>query len=273
LGASHERSPERPTASIPEVKALAGAIGSRFSALVELAAWCGLRRGELLALRRQEMDLELNVIRIERSMVFLRDGSIVIKEPKTAAGKRRVSIPPHLRESLERHMTAFVGPETDALVFTGDKGGPLRPNVLQAAWNDARRSIGRSDLHLHDLRHSSNTWAAATGAITAELMARMGHASAVAALRYQHATAGRDRAIGSALSALATTAAATASGVSDEAREKRAIEQAKPPWTKTQKDQRNTRLARQRRWQPQRDSNPCLHLERVMAHCKLPAQG
>jgi integrase len=63
--------------------------------------------------------------------------------------------------------------------------------------------MGLEDLHdLHDLRHSGNTWAAATGASTAELMARLGHASPVAALRYQHATADRDRAIADALSEL-----------------------------------------------------------------------
>ena len=50
-----------------------------------------------------------------------------------------------------------------------------------------RATMGLEDLHLHDLRHSGNTWAAATGASTAELMGRLGHASPVAALRYQHA--------------------------------------------------------------------------------------
>ena len=63
-----------------------------------------------------------------------------------------------------------------------------------------RATMGLEDLDLHDLRHSGNTWAAATGASTAELMGRLGHASPVAALRYQHATADRDRAIADALS-------------------------------------------------------------------------
>jgi hypothetical protein len=62
---------------------------------------------------------------------------------------------------------------------------------------------GRPDLHLHDLRHSGLTWAAATGASTAELMRRGGHANPRAALRYQHATADRDKALADALGALA----------------------------------------------------------------------
>jgi integrase len=56
------------------------------------------------------------------------------------------------------------------------------------------------------LRHAGNTWAAATGASTKELMARMGHAGAAAALRYQHATRDRDRVIAAALAGFAAPA-------------------------------------------------------------------
>lgn len=75
-------------------------------------------------------------------------------------------------------------------------------------------------VHLHDLRNAGNIWAAATGASTKELMARMGHANAAAALRYQHATADRDQAIARALSDLVTPAevvpsARTVSGARD----------------------------------------------------------
>jgi integrase len=55
---------------------------------------------------------------------------------------------------------------------------------------------------MHDLRHTGNTWAAATGASTRELMARMGHSTPDAALRYQHATEDRDRVIAEALAGL-----------------------------------------------------------------------
>jgi integrase len=69
--------------------------------------------------------------------------------------------------------------------------------------------VGRPDLHLHDLRHTGNTLAAATGASTKELMARMGHANPRAALIYQHATRDRDAAIAAALSDLAKPAKVT----------------------------------------------------------------
>jgi len=136
----------------------------------------------------------------------LRDGTIVISPPKSQAGLRKIAIPPHLMGDVESHLDRYVEPDPDALLFTGIKGGPLRLHVLQRAWDRARTSVGRQDLHLHDLRHSGNTWAAATGASTRDLMARMGHSSPRTALIYQHATADRDKAIADALSRLATQA-------------------------------------------------------------------
>ncbi len=62
-------------------------------------------------------------------------------------------------------------------------------------WGRACRRTGIDGLRFHDLRHTGNTLAAATGASTKELMSRMGHASSRAALIYQHATRDRDAAI------------------------------------------------------------------------------
>ncbi|MEI2718302.1 MAG: tyrosine-type recombinase/integrase [Candidatus Nanopelagicales bacterium] len=70
----------------------------------------------------------------------------------------------------------------------------------------AREKAGRPDLRFHDLRHTSATLAAATGATLAELMSRMGHSTPGAAMRYQHVAADRDRAIAEALSGMATGA-------------------------------------------------------------------
>jgi integrase len=139
---------------------------------------------------------------IEQTAQHFTDGNILFGPPKTSAGRRRVVIPPHLTPELATHLDRYVEGGLDALVFTGAKGGPLRPHVLQSAWEAARRSVGRPEFHLHDLRHAGATWAASTGASTAELMARLGHASPRAALIYQHATDERDRALADALSKL-----------------------------------------------------------------------
>ncbi len=201
-GAGTEHAAERPMATIAEVNALALALPESLRLVVQLATWCQLRRGEILGLRRRDVDFLHCVIRIEQSRTFTRDGSSLTKAPKTTAGRRTLSVPPNVMEAINRHLGKFTGVDKDALLFTSAVGSPLTANVLQRAWSRSRRSIGRPDLHLHDLRHTGLTMAAATGATTAELMHRAGHASAAAALRYQHATQDRDRVLASALEAL-----------------------------------------------------------------------
>jgi integrase len=256
-GAGQEHSPERPTASVAEVEALAQAMPRRLGLVVLLAAFCGLRRGELLALCRQDVDLLHGLVHVERARVHLSDGTVVVKAPKTAAGRRRVSVPPALLPTIEAHLEEFTTSDPEVHLFTGTKGAPLSPRRLAAAWNEARRSVGRTDLHLHDLRHTGNTWAAATGANTAELMARMGHASPTAALRYQHATEERDRVIAEALSALIKPAPIIP--IDRRPRDGRAMDSSSPADLKTLA----TPLPGEIPEQPQRDSNPCRHLERV----------
>ena len=202
-GASVEHAAERPTATVAEVSELAEAMPDRLRLVVLLATWCQLRRGEILGLRRRDIDIGQCIIRIEQSRTFTRDGSSLTKAPKTAAGRRTLSVPSNVTQIIAIHLENFTAADPEALVFTGVSGGPLAVGVLHKAWLKARRVIGREDLHLHDLRHTGLTLAASTGATTAELMHRAGHASAEAALRYQHATRNRDEVLANALEALA----------------------------------------------------------------------
>lgn len=114
---------------------------------------------------------------------------------------RDVAIPPHLIAPLTEHLRQQVTVGGDALLFTSRSGGHLRSSsVMHEAFHDARKAAGRPDLRFHDLRHTGATLAAATGATLAELMRRLGHFTPVAAMRYQHATDDRDKAIAEALS-------------------------------------------------------------------------
>lgn len=79
----------------------------------------------------------------------------------------------------------------------------LSVSLLDRYWFPAREAAGRPDLRFHDLRHTQAVFAAASGATLAELMARLVHSTVGAALRYQHAAAGRDAAIAAKLSAFA----------------------------------------------------------------------
>jgi integrase len=80
------------------------------------------------------------------------------------------------------------------------------PVILRDLWLVAVRAAGIGELHLHDLRHTGNTMAAATGASLRELMERMRRSSSRAALIYQHASRDRDEVIAAAMGTALTTA-------------------------------------------------------------------
>lgn len=200
-GYDRYHTPERPVATVAQVLALAGRMPPRFSALVIVAAFSGLRWGELAALRRSDVDLAAGTVRVPRKLAALRNG-MEFGPPKSEAGNRTVTLPAAARTALADHLTEYVGEGSEALVFTGDKGAVLRSGNFRRAvgWAAALRAAGMPEgFHFHDLRHTGNNLAAATGASTRDLMHRMGHASMRAALVYQHANSERDREIADAM--------------------------------------------------------------------------
>ncbi|MFD9721371.1 tyrosine-type recombinase/integrase [Streptomyces sp. NPDC059076] len=201
-GASTVHTPERPTATVQEVFELAGAVQPRYRVLVLMAGFLGLRWGELVGLHRRDIDLEGHTVRVRRSVAELFNGKQEVKAPKSAAGKRTVAIPSAILLEIRNHLTVYAEPGADGRVFVGAKGATPRRNHFNRLWRKACSETGIKGLHFHDLRHTGNTLAASTGASTRELMSRMGHSTARAALIYQHASAERDRLIADAVSDL-----------------------------------------------------------------------
>jgi integrase len=201
-GGGREKAPERSIVTAAEVWALAQTVDQWFRAMVLVAGVMGLRRGELFGLTRARVDVRAGVLTVEEQYQQLKDGRLVLGPPKTEAGRRTLAIPPSLIAELETQLAVYAAAGAHGLVFPGEKGGPLRPHVWQAKWDEACRALGLPGLHFHDLRHVANTLIAASGASTKELMHRMGHSSSSAALRYQHATRDRDAAIAATLGEL-----------------------------------------------------------------------
>lgn len=191
-------------ATIAELDVLVQEMPLHLGALVLLCAWCALRVGEVLELRRGDLDLDRGVVMVTRAVSWVR-GQPLVGTPKSAAGTREVSVPPHIVPALRQHLADYVRSEADALLFPSvrDAERHLQPTVLHAGWRKARAAAGREDLRIHDLRHTGATMAAMTGATLAELQARLGHSTVAAALRYQHAAQGRDAEIAAKLSDLA----------------------------------------------------------------------
>jgi integrase len=199
-------------ASVPEIAALTAEMPERLQLMVLLASWCALRFGETVELRRRDVDLSAEVIRIRRAAVRvkqtgeLQDGAryqYLTTTPKSEASVRDVSIPPHLVPVIEEHLAKHVGPGRDSLLFPAAHGRHLQPSTLMRHWYKARIKLKRDDLRWHDLRHSGAVLTAASGATIAELMARLGHSTPAAAMRYQHASQARDKEIAALLSKMA----------------------------------------------------------------------
>jgi integrase len=201
-GADRYDVPERPVLTVTEVFAVADAIAPRYRLLVLLAAFTGLRFGELASLRCRDVDTTSCAVLVNRAQAETQDGRLVDKAPKSVAGVRPVAFPVEILPDVRRHLDRYAGEGRDGHVFLGPRGGQLRRSNFRDDWIGARAKAGVSvGVHFHDLRHTGNTLAAA-GASLRELMTRMGHSTPRAALIYQHMVSGRDREIADRLGAM-----------------------------------------------------------------------
>jgi integrase len=193
-------------ATLDELNTIAEKIRPEYSAAVLLAAWCGLRFGEVAALERGDVNVKDAKLHIRRAVTYV-GGRSIVGPPKSDAGIRDVAIPPHVVPVLVAHLRSYTALGKDALLFPAPSGGHLRGDgALHESFHAARAAAGRPDLRFHDLRHTGATWAAHAGASLAELMRRLGHSTSHAAMLYQHATDERDKYIADQLSGIHASA-------------------------------------------------------------------
>ena len=201
-GADKESSPERPVLSVPEVYRLADATAPRYRALVLLATFGNMRWGELAGLRRRNLDLDNRYVRIVETVHEF--GQLVKGTPKSEASRRTIILPELIIPDLRRQLELYAAPGPDGFVFVGVKGGQLRRSNFSKPWARALAKAGLpAGTHVHDLRHTGNTFTAETGASLAELMSRMGHSSTRAARVYMHVRQERDKEIATTLDRMA----------------------------------------------------------------------
>ena len=216
-GAGQEPKYDAKVPSAEQVLAIADAVPLRYRALVLLAGFGGLRWGEVVALRRRSVNVGAASVSVVEQVVET-SGRIQLGEPKSDAGVRTVYLPAFVVDALVLHLTQWCGSGVDALLFTaprtvGEKATNQterylrRGNFRKRIWIDATDSAGCAGVRFHDLRHTAATLAATTGATIKELMAHIGHASPVAAMRYQHATEDRRKKIATGINDLVPTPA------------------------------------------------------------------
>jgi len=126
-GADQEYSPERPVASVPQVYALADQMPPRFRVFVLAAAFTGLRWGELIALRRCDVDTDEQTIRVPRRLAQLNSRQMVAGPTKSEAGFRTVALPELIVDDVCDHLTRFAKLGDSALIFVATPATTWRP--------------------------------------------------------------------------------------------------------------------------------------------------
>jgi len=169
-----------------------------YYALLLTALHTGMRRGELLAIRWCDVDLDLATISVSRSLQYLKDGTLVIREPKTPKARRSIAMTPTLVVELRDHKATqqaarlFVEMpmSNDDLAFSHVDGTPIHPDGLTKAFSKIARRVGLS-LRLHDLRHSHATLMLKSGIHPKIVSERLGHATVAFTLdTYSHVVPG-----------------------------------------------------------------------------------
>ena len=187
-----------------EVAALSMAIDPRYRAFVLVAAYTGLRAGELMALRRRSVDLLHRTITVVEQVQHIA-GQHLVLPPKSSAGRRSVAMPAVVANALEDHLREYAEPSPEGIVFPAPQGGFLRlENFRKRVWQPATVAAGVDPLRVHDLRHTCASLAIAAGADVKVLQRMLGHASAALTLdRYGHLLPGQAEAVASRLDEMA----------------------------------------------------------------------
>lgn len=166
----------------------------RLSAAWLLMATTGMRRGEVVGLRWEDVDLDLGRLAIVQTHVLV-NREVVVSEPKTAKGRRTVALDATTVAALRRHRTHQLEErlalgelwQETGLVFTHEHGGAVNPRLFSSWFTQRARAAGLPPIRLHDLRHSYATAALAAGVPTKIVSERLGHVSIAITLdTYSH---------------------------------------------------------------------------------------
>jgi integrase len=184
---------------------LATAKGTYWETHIALLALLGLRRGELLGLSWESINLEECNITIDRNLVTLGGGRVVLGSPKTVSGRRTLHLSDRLVSLLRAHrrtqvsMALAAGPQwvrsfededgaEVSLVFTDEVGRPLPGHRINSALKRIAKTAGLDHVNPHRLRHSAASLMIDRGMNPAAVGDVLGHASAAVTMTvYAHA--------------------------------------------------------------------------------------
>ncbi|MFB9739395.1 tyrosine-type recombinase/integrase, partial [Streptomyces thermocoprophilus] len=167
----------------------------RLHALFELALHTGLRKGELLGLRWEDLDLGSSTAAIRRTLQRTSAGGLTTLPTKTRASERRIALPARCIQSLKRHHeqqqreheAADTAWQPNGHIFTTTQGRPIDPTNLTRTFNTLLRTACLHRIRFHDLRHSTATLLLEQGVELVVIKELLGHAHiGVTATVYAH---------------------------------------------------------------------------------------
>ena len=160
-----------------------------------LALTTGMRQGELLALRWQDVDLDNGALAVRRTLTRDRAGRVTIGEPKSASGRRSIALDSATVAALRRHKASQNARRLqwgeawqDAdLVFDRGDGALLYHGVARDSFRRAAKRLGLPPIRFHDQRHTAATLMLAGGVHPKIVQERLGHSTVAMTLdRYSH---------------------------------------------------------------------------------------
>lgn len=175
------KAPKRPPRKVrflsaEQVGRLVAAHPEPWRAFVLVAAYGGLRFGELAGLRIRHADFLRRKVLVEEAIVEA--GGKLHQRPTKSGKARTVTLPAFVMDALADRVDRWP-PNADGLIFTDDNGGPLwRSNFYKRVWWPSLKRAGIGHLRFHDLRHTSAALAIAHGAHPKTIQMRLGHHSA-----------------------------------------------------------------------------------------------
>ena len=170
-----------------------------YGVLVHVALLTGLRLGELLGLRWQDVDLERHGLHVRQSCQWLSGHGYTFRQPKTYRSVRPVSLSPLTVERLKRHHASQLEERLAAgpayqnldLVFATPIGRPIYPGTLRANWLRILGEAGLRHLRFHDLRHAHASLMLQNGEHPKVVSERLGHSTvAITMDLYSHVMPG-----------------------------------------------------------------------------------
>jgi len=173
----------------PDEVAARAADDSQDAQIVRIAAFAGLRRGELVAIRWRDVDLPGRKLTVRRTV----SGGRELSSTKTRRS-REVPIPDQAEAAFSRLLRRgdFTGP--DDYVFVNRYGRRIDPSALRRRYEGARNAAGLEPRRFHDLRHTYGSLLVADGIDLVSVKAAMGHARLSTTERYLHARPAADQA-------------------------------------------------------------------------------